>query len=79
MCCATIFKFSKAETQKLITEKNNSKKLLKRLLKESEEFRETKSEKQKVDQGKDDLLKEVEILRLTLRAKDAEVNGFVYK
>ena len=72
-------KFSKAETQKLITEKNNSKKLLKRLLKESEEFTETKSEKQKVDQGKDDLLKEVEILRLTLRAKDAEVNGFVYK
>jgi hypothetical protein len=72
-------KFSKAETQKLITEKNNSKKLLKRLLKESEEFIETKSEKQKVDKGKDDLLKEVEILRLTLRAKDAEVNGFVYK
>jgi hypothetical protein len=77
--CATILKFSKAETQKLITEKNNSKKLLKRLLKESEEFIETKSEKQKVDKGKDDLLKEVEILRLTLRAKDAEVNGFVYK
>ena len=72
-------KFCKAETQKLITEKNNSKKLLKRLLKESEEFTEIKSEKQKVDQGKDDLLKEVEILRLTLRAKDAEVNGFVYK
>ena len=57
----------------MITEKNSSKKLLKRLLKESKEFEEIKIEKQKVDEGKDDLLREVEMLRQSLRAKDAKV------